>query len=164
MQHRAATLCTDVLQCLTLQSRVSLSIAKPKTHTAVKHTKRILNIAVKKQCLKCAVQNKAVTQTMLEVCSTEQSCNSVIVQHSNVCRPSTNKRKPLHRKQRLKKVSKLRSPLLGLITRITQHFAVPSPFWQCLYRNTVTLHKCKMQSPPVTKGMKLYIPYTIYGI
>ena len=64
MQHRAATLCTDVLQCLTLQSRVSLSIAKPKTHTAVKHTKKILNIAVKKQCLKCAVQNKAVTQCL----------------------------------------------------------------------------------------------------
>ena len=102
MQHREATLCTDVLQCLTLQSKVSLSMAKPKTHTAVKYTKKIINIAVKKQCLKFAVQNKAVTQTMLEVCGTEQSCNSVIVKHSNLCRPSTNKRKPLHRKQRLK--------------------------------------------------------------
>ena len=107
MQHRAAKQRTDVLQCLTLHCRVSLSTAKLTTQSAVKHTKMILNTVMYKQSLKCAIQNKAVTQSL---CLAQQWLQTIYIQKKTIYI----QQKTITQKAASQNSIKIAFPLLGL--------------------------------------------------
>jgi len=159
VQHRAAKHRTDVLQCLTLHCRVSLSTAKLTTQSAVKHTKTILNTEMYKLRLKCAIQYKAVTQSL---CLAQQWLQTIYIQKKTIYI----QQKTITQKATSQNSIKIAFPLLGLYHPYHTAFCCATTILAVFiqkYRHSTNVECSPL---PWQRGWNYhiwYIPY-IYGI